>query len=164
MASTNWKDLQKTAKEATEAIPPGDYLVQVESAEYAEASTGKDMIKLKVRILEGAYKGRPIFTNLVLAPESGFALNLFFARIMGLGVTQSHLDDEISVQAMPEIMKDRIAMAKVEKDKPYQGQERTQITTFTDPGADVMQPSSAGGIGGLGSNDAFASGGLGSEF
>lgn len=56
-------------------VPWGDYVVKVEQAELKESKTsGKPMVSIWFKILEGEYKNSMIFYNQVIA--SGFGLHM----------------------------------------------------------------------------------------
>jgi len=52
------------------AIPAGRYNLRIEKSELTQATTGKDMIKLQMSVLDGNYKGRMCFDQLVLTESA----------------------------------------------------------------------------------------------
>lgn len=93
MATTNWADLVKKAKEAPDSspLPAGEYKVKVESAEFKQSSTGKDMYVVVYVVTEGQHAGRKIWHRLVVSPESPVALSIFFRHMAVLGVSEDFL-------------------------------------------------------------------------
>lgn len=96
MASTSWKDLIGKAEPMQDfaPLPAGPYEVEVESAEYKQTSTGKDMFMLTFKVVEGAHAGRKVWNNIVISPESPTALGIAFRDLATLGVSAEFLGTE----------------------------------------------------------------------
>lgn len=152
-----WSDLQKTAKEATELLPDGEYRVQIDTSESVIASTGSQMIKLTMHITEGVYSKskRKLFTNIVLSPESGFALVMLFDKLKGLGVGQDVFDREASFDEIAGMLKDAEVTAVVGKGKPFGNPPRqnNEVTAFKNGRL-------SSGAGSISADDSFVGGGI----
>ena len=86
MGTKNWDDLWKEAGEASGPLPVGDYDFQITGAEYKKTSGGKDMYVLKTVVVTGAYKGKMVWNNMVVSPESQPAMEVFFRQMGALGL------------------------------------------------------------------------------
>jgi len=71
----NLKDVK--TKGEFEPIPEGRYDLNVEKAELGQAETGNPMIKVTYKITDGTYKGRLVWDNFVLIPNSYWKLKTF---------------------------------------------------------------------------------------
>ena len=92
MATTNWAELMasaETAPSSFEPLPPGKYQVEVETAENKSTQKGKDMYKLGLKVIEGEYANRKVWTNIVISPESPMALSIAFRHFAALGADAS---------------------------------------------------------------------------
>lgn len=77
------------AKGATfEALPVGDYDVEVAKAEAVTSSNGKPMIKTTMKVVAGPYERRPIINNFVLSLENPQATAIFFRHMKCFGLTE----------------------------------------------------------------------------
>lgn len=75
-----------------EAIPKGPYNVIVQEAEKMVASTGKDMIKVKVAVTEGPYANRTLFKYLVFGSKTDVTLNkITLNNLAAFGVTREYI-------------------------------------------------------------------------
>lgn len=130
MTTINWQDLKKTADESTRPVPDGWYDVIIEKAEATVASTGSDMIKVVLRVLDGPHSGRRLWTNFVLSPESGFALNMFFRNLEAFGVDPAVVAPGGSMDEIAYVLQDRQARAEVGT-RVWKGQPRNEVNRFT---------------------------------
>lgn len=94
MASTSWSALAAKAAEAPgggsfEPLPNGKYEVECEAAEVRPTSTGKTMFVLTLVVTAGQYKGRKLWTNIVISPENAVALSIAFRHFAALGADTS---------------------------------------------------------------------------
>lgn len=79
-AQTDLTELQNDIKDAEagkgggfEALPDGNYEVTLTQLELKESKNGKPMVAMRFKVLEGEYKGKPIFVNQVV--NSGFGIH-----------------------------------------------------------------------------------------
>ena len=72
----NWDEVLEE-QEADEALlPVGDYDILVEKAEGTQASTGSDMIKMTLKVINGPFAGKVLWTNIVLKTDSTGAMRM----------------------------------------------------------------------------------------
>ncbi len=86
MTSISWSDLIKNSAGSFDPLPNGDYDVICVSAEAAQSSTGKAMIKGKFRVQGGPHDGRHIWNQFVISPENPNALSFFFQHMKVFGM------------------------------------------------------------------------------
>lgn len=134
MTTVRWDALKKTADDATRPVDDGVYLVTVDKAEHATATTGSEMIKATLAVVSGPRQGRRLFTNIVFAPDNDFALSRFFTSLAAFGIDdeffagiqQQNLDVPASLQLMAQAIIGRQANATVGT-RVWQGQPRNEV-------------------------------------
>jgi hypothetical protein len=82
------KALQDAKGASFEALPIGDYDVEVVKAEATTSSNGKPMIKTTMRVVSGPYEKRPIINNFVMSLENPQAVAIFFRHMKCFGLTE----------------------------------------------------------------------------
>lgn len=118
MPSLNWNDLFENA-ETDEAPPPAStYLCEIETAKWTKSSTGKDMLKLRLRIVAGAEKGKALFTQIVISPDSQFALKIALKQLAAIGLTRAQLEN-LSDSAQEELVIGTQVQVDTEIDTKY---------------------------------------------
>jgi len=151
VSSIDWDDLRKTADEGTRPIPEGIYDVEVESTTPTTSSTGKPMIKITYRVVSGPHATRQIFTQIVLSPDSAFALAIFFRQMDALGLTSDFFATKPSIEQVAEAMRLRRVQIEVGI-RPFQGVDRNEVKNIigaqTGPLAGMPMPT--GGPGNFG--------------
>lgn len=70
-----------------EALPNGDYDVEVEKAEAVTSGSGKPMIKATMKVIVGPHTNRKIINNFVLSVENPVAVSIFFRHMKCFGLT-----------------------------------------------------------------------------
>jgi hypothetical protein len=81
------KALRDAKGASYEALPSGDYDVEVAQADATRASSGKPMIKAQMSVLFGPHQGRRVFNNFVLSLENPQAVAIFFRHMRSFGLT-----------------------------------------------------------------------------
>lgn len=71
-----------------EALPIGDYDVEVAKSEATTSQNGKPMIKTTMRVVTGPYEKRPIINNFVMSLENPQAVAIFFRHMKAFGLTE----------------------------------------------------------------------------
>lgn len=127
MGEYNWGQMQQ---EAT-TILEGEFPVTVVNSDAVLSSTGKDMIKVAVKIESGTYAGRKLHTQFTISPESPGAMRMFFSHMNVFGLDNAFFN---SIAGQPPAviaaaLDGRRAIAVVVKDV-YQGTEREKITAW----------------------------------
>lgn len=88
MTTVNFTQVLKDAKSASfEALPVGDYDVEVEKAESVTSSNGRPMIKTTFKVIVGPHTNRKIINNFVLVVDNPTALAIFFRNMKTMGLT-----------------------------------------------------------------------------
>ena len=139
----NWADLVKDAGESTggfEALPDGVYPLVVTEVKAGLTADGmKTKFVVKSSVQEGAYKGRLLWDNLTISPESPVALGIFFGKMAGLGIPKEYFqrnptptNDEIVA-----VMQGRTFLGTV-KGKEWKGEKRNEISRYSQPSADTV--------------------------
>lgn len=106
MTTIDFNALMAQAKTASfDALVAGDYDLQCTEATSKPASTGKEMVKARYKVLVGPSAGRTVFNNYVISPESPTALAIFFRDM------KSHGLDEAFFAQQPDMA--RVAAAMV---------------------------------------------------
>lgn len=90
MTTINFGQVLQDAKSASfEALPIGDYDVEVTKAEAVTSSNGRPMIKTTFKVIVGPHTNRQVMNNFVLSVDSPVALSIFFRHMKCFG-----LDDQ----------------------------------------------------------------------
>jgi hypothetical protein len=88
VTTVNFTQVLKDAKSASfEALPVGDYDVEVEKADSVTSSNGRPMIKTTFKVIVGPHTNRKIINNYVLVVDNPTALAIFFRNMKALGLT-----------------------------------------------------------------------------
>lgn len=118
-----------------EALPKGPYPVVVQEADKQTASTGKDMIKVRVQVTEGPYANRVLFSYLVFGSKTDVTLNrITLDKLAAFGVTRDFIATQkpsIAEIAAALVGRTAIATVDIQKDGDYAG--RNEIKRFTAP-------------------------------
>lgn len=83
------KALQDARGASFEALPSGDYDVEVEKAEAVMSQNGKPMIKATMRVTSGPYEKRPIINRFTLSLENPTATAIFFRHMKCFGLDET---------------------------------------------------------------------------
>lgn len=78
-------DYGKVSESSSDPVPKGKYNVEIIKLETTETSKGDPMIRLRTKILNGLYKGRIIFDQIVLFPPDavGAGFTKHFLHVIG---------------------------------------------------------------------------------
>ena len=71
--------------------PAAEYDVVIAKAEATKASTGSPMIKITADVTTGAFKGKRLWTNIVLKSDSPGAMRVSLKKLAGLGLSREWL-------------------------------------------------------------------------
>ena len=131
MGSVDWNALADKASDGGfEALPPGDYdLKVIEASHTTTASTSKLMFKAKFQVTTGTYKGRLVWSQFVVSPESEAALGIFFRQMAAFGMTREWFKTLPSEDTIVNTMLHREIRAKLVI-KKYNGEDRNEISAF----------------------------------
>lgn len=132
MASSSWADLAKTAAEGNKPVPANEYNVFVEKAVAKSASTGKKMFAVTFKIMDGEYKGKPIWNNFTVSPENPNALAYFFSHMEALGLDQAFFAGDPSDEQIAAALAGAKAVLEV-KVEHRAGRERNNVASVKAP-------------------------------
>lgn len=137
MTSTKWGALKQQADDASKPLEEGLYTVEVTKAEAVKATTGADMIKATLNVVDGPGKGKTVWTNFVLSTEKAFAMQMFFTNLGAFGLgedffTQLEVADagvEADMATIANTLVGRRATGKVTQ-REYKGRVGNDINEF----------------------------------
>jgi hypothetical protein len=122
------------------------YLFEVQQADFKNASTGAEMIVAKLKVLEGPYAGRQLFTNFVLSPDNPFALRRFFLHMAALGIDNLEaVAPGGNMELLARAVTGRRAYAEIGT-RTWQGSERNEVKAIAAAGGPGV---SSGGLPGI---------------
>lgn len=88
MTTVNFTQVLKDAKSASfEALPVGDYDVEIEKADSVTSSNGRPMIKATFKVIVGPHTNRKVINNFVLVVDNPTALAIFFRNMKAMGLS-----------------------------------------------------------------------------
>lgn len=82
----NWGQLYDSAGSADDALPPGDYEVEVTKAEAKTSKNGKPMYAVTCKVVSGPHAKRGVWHNIVVSPENPNAMRMFFLNMKAFGI------------------------------------------------------------------------------
>ena len=128
----DWSALQKEAATGG-LLPDGDYNLVVTEATSVTASTGKPMIKMKLRVMSGPQQDKPVYTQQVLSPDNPMALRIFFQTMAAFGLDANFFASLPSGTGGMEIvasnLRNRAATATLTA-RTWQGQDRNEVSAW----------------------------------
>jgi hypothetical protein len=98
-------------------IPKGKYLCQVKEATETESKSGADMLKLKLKIVEGELKGRTIFDQL--------SFNCKRPKLFAIALGMAKKDTKI-LEIDPDKIINRLVYVQIEQEN-YEGSLRSKV-------------------------------------
>ena len=107
-------------------VPVGVYPVEVIKAEAKQASTGREMINVQLRIVDGPSKGRMHFNNFVWVPENDKAVQMFFVNMREFGLDKEYFRTNPTFEQLANEMLNRRVMVEIEHTE-YNGNTREQV-------------------------------------
>lgn len=125
MTEIDWSALQKEAETAG-LLPDGQYAVIVTKADAVTSSTGKPMIKLKMAVVEGPLKDRPLWTQLTLSPENPVALRMWFMQLKAFGIGDEFFATKPTMDQLASTLVNRGVLATVSH-REWAGSDRNQV-------------------------------------
>lgn len=121
-----------------EALPKGPYEVVVQDADKQVASTGKDMIKVRIQVTGGPYANRVLFSYLVFARENPKAMRLTLDRLAAFGLTREFFaTTRPSLSQIAELLVGRkaIAVVGIQDSGEYKGRNEVKSFRLLDDGS-----------------------------
>lgn len=133
MSSLKWSEWLAAADESGfSAIPAGEYDLYISTASAAQASSGKDMIKLTFVVESGPHEGSKIFSNMVISPESPAALGFLIRKLAALGIDREYLGSNPSLEQVADKLENRRCTAKVTV-REFNGTDRNDVDALKPP-------------------------------
>lgn len=112
-----------------EALPIGDYDVEVAKTEAVTSSNNKPMIKTTFRVVSGPYEKRPIISQFVLSVENPQAVAIFFRHMKAFGLTEewfASLGQQASLGPVADALLGRRARLTLGH-REWQGEMRNEV-------------------------------------
>ncbi len=134
MVQVNWDEMFDNAEDFSPA-PPGDYVAFVKSAEWKETKSGKSMLAYRFEISAGPERGKLIFGNIVISPESPVALSIGLRHLAALGLTKDLLKSLSEVEQCERILGNVIEITV--KHREWQGQAQADVADIRPSDAEV---------------------------
>jgi hypothetical protein len=149
------KALQDAKGASFEALPVGDYDVEVAKSEATTSQNGKPMIKTTMRVVTGPYEKRPIINNFVMSLENPQAVAIFFRHMKAFGLTEdffASLGQTSSLEPVASALVGRRARLTLGH-RDWQGETRNEVKsvkpyTGAPPLAAPPGPVAPGGVAG----------------
>lgn len=138
MASKSWDELYKEAGETSGPLPAAEYDFQVQDASHKPTQGGKDMYVIKAVVTTGPNKGKLVWNNFVVSPESQPAMEVFFRQMAALGLDGTFWKSKPTDDAICARLKGRYFRAAVGIET-YNGVERNKFK--------AIKPAVGGGTG-----------------
>lgn len=134
MADMNWNELLENAAESGgfEPVPDGPYNVVVDRANNKKTSNGKQMYAVMFKIEDGPYKGRTVWANLVISPESPNALGIFFRHMNALGLDSAYFNNNPLPEKVASDLVGRRASITVGT-RRWNNQDRNEVNNISPP-------------------------------
>lgn len=138
----SWDDLINEAGDniqtSFEALPAGDYDLEIVEATATQSKAGKPMFKTKSKVVGGPYNGRLLWDNIVLTTDNAQALGFFFRKMGALGLTVDYFKQKPSNAHITASLQGRKYRAKIGQ-RTYNGELQNEFKTYyqvpTAPGA-----------------------------
>lgn len=115
MSTLSWNDVLQGAEANKGSVPlqPGDYNFKVASAEGKTAQSGREMISVRLEIIDGPYAGKTAWHNWVLPNDNSdkakTSMGYFLGDMEVFGLTKDWFIQNIGGQAMTKATCDFIA-------------------------------------------------------
>jgi hypothetical protein len=146
MPLKSWQDLLDDAGGAGgdfETLPDGDYDFEIVKSEALQTKNGKTMYKIQAKVENGPNKGKTVWNNFVISPESPVALNIFFRQMNVLGLDRNFWSSDPSDhQVAAKLMGTRFRGQVITKS--FNGQESNEIKQFYTARASQPGPGAGG--------------------
>lgn len=134
-----------------EALPVGDYDVEVAKTEAVTSSNGKPMVKTTFKVVSGPYEKRSVLSQFVLSVENPMAMAIFFRHMKAFGLTEewfASLGQVASLEPVASALLGRRARLSVGH-REWQGETRNEVKGVKPyTGAPAMTSPGAGPVGG----------------
>jgi hypothetical protein len=131
-----------------EALPVGDYDVEVAKSESTTSSNGKPMIRVTMKVVTGPYEKRSVLNQFVMSQENPVALSIFFRHMKAFGLTEDwfmQLGQQGSLEPVANALIGRRARLTLGH-RDWQGETRNEVKAVKPyTGAPGLAPSGPSG-------------------
>ncbi len=140
MTSIDWAALKRTADDATQPAPVGEYDAIVAKADAKTASTGSPMIVVQFKITGGPKDSKTFFHNFVLSPQNAFAVAKFFSDLEAFGLDNAWFTannpsmEQIAAELLNKSVHVELGI------RSWQGQDRNEVKKFSPASAFGTSP------------------------
>lgn len=134
-----------TISDQYEPLPVDTYNLEVVEASHTitKKAPPRDMWKVQAKVVDGKYKNRRIFANVILDPASEGGLKYFFQKMGAMGLNREYFSTKPSNDAISGALKGRSFRGKIIQ-RPYQGEIQNDIDRFL-PASTSAVPAAPGG-------------------
>jgi hypothetical protein len=137
------KAIQDAKGASFEALPQGDYDVEVAKADAVTSQNGKPMIKTTMRVVSGPYERRPIINQFVFSGDNPTAVAIFFRHMKAFGLDEAFfaaLGSVASLEPVATALVNRRARLTIGH-REWQGETRNEVKAVKPyTGAPTMAP------------------------
>ena len=130
MQEINWDELVSTANEAAKPPSQGPVRLRVESCEWKTASTGREMLKFRYKIVGGPDDGKPVFSQLVLSTDNPTALVMFMSGVRAHGVDPGSFK-AVSHEQIPDLFVGKEVGAELDTSRVWNNQPQVDVKNYT---------------------------------
>lgn len=129
----NFNQAVQDAKSVSfEALPVGEYDVEVVESTATTSSSGKPMIKVKMKVIAGPYAPRQVFNQFVFSADNPTALSIFFRHMRAFGLDEGFFASLGAVNSLDPVagaLMNRRATVKLSH-REWQGETRNNVEAF----------------------------------
>jgi hypothetical protein len=130
MSEYNWNELMQTAEAGIQAVPIGEYELQVGTAVVKSTSNGKDRIGCRYNVVAGPHIGRPVFHGFTISPESPQSMGFFFRQMKVHGLGPEFFAQNPSPQQVAENLVGKLVHVKIGIEQ-FAGEDRNSLDGFS---------------------------------
>lgn len=148
MTTKTWAELYAesgTASQQFEVLPVGTYPCVVDSAEATRATTGREMLKVKFKVVEGhPNAGRTIYNNIVLVEDNPTAMSIFFRHMRAMGISEAFWANNPPFSQIAVAIAGQQCKVSI-KHREYNGAMQPDVTNIAPPDGGTPLGGGAGG-------------------
>ena len=133
--STDWAaliEMQEGQPDTDDDLmPDGIYDVECVAAKHGSTATDdpKLIFKTRLQVISGIYKGRVLFHNMVVSPDSDVALAVFFRQLYAYGMDQKFMAEMPALETMEAKMRGSRIAARIGVDE-FMGARRNVVVAL----------------------------------
>lgn len=145
MSQLNWNELLQASDAAGtgggnyEPLPDGVYDLKVVEASDTTTQTGKAMFKVKAEVQSGPHARRLVWDNLVISPDNGTAMNIFFSKMYALGLNKEFFAQGPANSQVAAALNNRVFRGQIGS-RVWNGETRNEIKRYMPLGDSAQAP------------------------